>query len=53
MGSDPAESVVNRSLQCHSVSGLYALGAGAFPTSGVANPTLTLSALSLLAGRSV
>ena len=53
MGADPATSVVNRTLRCHSVSGLFALGAGAFPTSSASNPTLTLSALSLMAGRSL
>lgn len=53
MGSDPATSVVNKTCECHDVRGLYALGAGVFPTSAPANPTLTLSALSLNAARSL
>lgn len=53
MGRDPKSSVVNRNSQLHAVSGVYALGSGVFPTSSPANPTLTLSALALLSGRSV
>lgn len=51
MGSDPATSVTDAALRCHEVPGLLALGAGAFPSCPPANPTLTLSALSLRAGR--
>lgn len=53
MGLDPATSVTDPDLRVHGVDGLYALGAGAFPTSSPANPTLTLSALALRAGRQV
>lgn len=53
MGSDPATSVVDQNQRCHAVAGLFALGAGSFPTSTASNPTLTLSALSLMAGRSI
>ncbi|WP_425051810.1 GMC oxidoreductase [Psychromarinibacter sp. S121] len=53
MGLDPETSVTDGFLRCHEVEGLFALGAGSFPTSSAANPTLTLSALSLRAGRSV
>ncbi|MBR9864978.1 MAG: GMC family oxidoreductase [Rhodobacteraceae bacterium] len=53
MGVDPADSVVDPELKCHGVRNLLALGAGAFPTGPAANPTLTLSALSLRAGRAV
>jgi choline dehydrogenase-like flavoprotein len=49
MGDDPATSVVDRNLLCHGVSNLVVLGSGAFPTAAPANPTLTLSALSLRA----
>lgn len=51
MGTDPSTSVVDRNCRVHGISGLYALGAGVFPACGPANPTLTLSAISLMAGR--
>jgi choline dehydrogenase-like flavoprotein len=47
MGADPATSVVDRHLVHHDVRNLVVLGSGAFPTSAPANPTLTISALSL------
>ncbi len=47
MGNDPATSVLDRHLICHTVRNLVVLGSGAFPTAPPANPTLTLSALSL------
>jgi choline dehydrogenase-like flavoprotein len=47
MGNDPATSVLDRHLICHGVRNLVVLGSGAFPTAAPANPTLTLSALSL------
>ena len=53
MGADAGTSVTDGYLRCHEVDGLFALGAGAYPTSSAANPTLTLSALSLRAARSV
>jgi choline dehydrogenase-like flavoprotein len=49
MGSDPASSIVDRHLVHHQVRNLLVLGASVFPTSPPANPTLTLSALSLWA----
>ncbi len=49
MGRDPAESVVDRHLVHHRIRNLLVLGASAFPTCPPANPTLTLSALSLWA----
>jgi len=51
IGNDPTRHVTGDDLQLHSVQGLYALGGGAFPTISPSNPTLTLSALSLRAGR--
>lgn len=51
MGDDPAETVIDRNMRCHQTAGLLALGGGAFPTCSPANPTLTLSALSLRAAR--
>jgi choline dehydrogenase-like flavoprotein len=47
MGGDPAVSIVDRHLVHHQVRNLIVLGSGAFPTGSPANPTLTLSALSL------
>ena len=47
MGSDPATSVIDADLVHHEVRNLVVLGSGAFPTAAPANPTLTLSALSL------
>ncbi|MEL6265408.1 MAG: GMC oxidoreductase, partial [Pseudomonadota bacterium] len=53
MGDDPATSVVDSFGAVHGVGGLHCLGAGVFPTCSAANPTLTLSALSLRAGESL
>ena len=50
MGTDPATSVVDARLRSHAAPNLFVLGAGAFPSCSPANPTLTLAALSLLAG---
>ena len=47
MGADPATSVVDETLVHHRVRNLAVLGGSAFPTSPPANPTLTISALSL------
>ncbi len=53
MGRDPATSVTDPELRLHGVEGLHVLGSGAFPSCSPANPTLTLSALALRAGRHV
>jgi len=47
MGDDPATSVVDANLRVHDVENLYVAGASTFPTSGCANPTFTLVALSI------
>lgn len=49
MGTDPGASVVDRDLRHHHLRNLFVLGASTFPTCPPANPTLTLSALSLRA----
>lgn len=49
MGDDPKTSVVDRHLRYHGLRNLVVPGAGVFPTTPPANPTLTLSALSLWA----
>jgi gluconate 2-dehydrogenase alpha chain len=48
MGHDPATSVVDRFGFSHEVPNLGVLGASNFPTTGGANPTLTVQALSWL-----
>jgi glucose dehydrogenase len=53
MGSDPDKSVVDPNLRTHEHRNLFILGSGVFPTSGTANPTLTIAALSLRAAGSV
>jgi choline dehydrogenase-like flavoprotein len=47
MGSNPKTSVVDRALRVHGTSNLFVAGSSVFVTSGSANPTLTLTALSL------
>ena len=49
MGTDPGTSVVDPNLRTHEHRNLFILGSGVFPTSGTANPTLTIAALSLRA----
>lgn len=51
MGTDPRTSVVDPSLRVHSVPNLYCAGASVFPTSGCANPTYTIVALSVRLAR--
>ena len=53
MGVTAADSVIDDHLALHNHRNVFALGAGAFPTASAANPTLTLSALSLRAGAAV
>jgi choline dehydrogenase-like flavoprotein len=47
MSDDPRQGVVNAHGLVHGVSNLYVAGSAIFPTSGQANPTLTIVALSL------
>lgn len=47
MGNDPRTSVVDRNCRVHGMKNLYCAGSSCFPTSGAANPTLSLVALSL------
>lgn len=49
MGESVETGVVDDRLRCHEVRNVFSLGAGAFPSCSPANPTLTLSALSLRA----
>ncbi|WP_231755219.1 GMC oxidoreductase [Bordetella sp. N] len=51
MGRDPGDSVVDTDCRVHEASNLFVASAAVFPTSGQANPTLTIVALALrLAG---
>ena len=47
MSVDPATGVVDADCRVHGVPGLYVCGSSVFPTSGYANPTLTIVALAL------
>ncbi len=47
MGLDPRCSVVDRDCRVHGVQNLFIASSAVFPTSGQANPTLTIVALSL------
>lgn len=47
MHQDPKRGVVDANCRVHGVGNLYVAGAAVYPTSGSANPTLTLVALSL------
>ncbi len=47
MSDDPRSGVVDRNCRVHGIDNLYVAGSSVFPTSGTANPTLTLVALAL------
>jgi choline dehydrogenase-like flavoprotein len=47
MSDDPKTGVVDRNAKVHGVENLYITGSSIFPTSGYANPTLTIVALAL------
>ncbi len=49
MGHNPADSIVDRYLRHHRVRNLLVLGSSVYPTCPPANPTLTISALSMWA----
>ena len=46
MGDSPRNSVVDRQCRVHGLANLYIAGSAVFPTTGYANPTLTIVALS-------
>jgi choline dehydrogenase-like flavoprotein len=50
MHEDPREGVVDPTCRVHGMSDLYVGGGSVFPTSGAANPTLTIVALALRLG---
>jgi choline dehydrogenase-like flavoprotein len=45
MNADPKLGVVDPNLKVHGTGNLYVAGSSVFPTSGIANPTLTILAL--------
>jgi choline dehydrogenase-like flavoprotein len=47
MHADPRQGVVDAQCRVHGVANLYVAGSSVFPTSGAANPTLTLVALAV------
>lgn len=53
MGEDPETSIVDKNLRHHIHKNLFVLGSSSFPTCTPANPTLTISALSLKAAKSM
>lgn len=47
MNNESTKGVVNSNCQVHGINNLYIAGSSCFPTSGAANPTLTIVALSI------
>ncbi len=47
MHDDPKQGVVDANCKVHGISNLFVAGSSVFPTSGYANPTLTIIALAL------
>ena len=47
MNTDPKYGVVDQNCRVHSISNLFIAGPSVFPTSGYANPSLTIIALAL------
>jgi choline dehydrogenase-like flavoprotein len=47
MSPNPDDGVVDENCRIHGVRNLYVAGSSVFPTSGIANPTLTLIALAM------
>lgn len=50
MARSPQQGVVDEQCRVHGVDNLYIAGSSVFPTSGIANPTLTLLALAFRLG---
>ena len=50
MGNDPKKSVVDANLKVHGSKNIFVIGSSVFPTGGHANPTLTITQLSLRLG---
>ena len=53
MGAEPEDSVVDANCRTHDHDNLYAVGSGVFPSTGTANPSLTIAALALRASKTI
>jgi choline dehydrogenase-like flavoprotein len=53
MHADPRRGVVDADCRVHGIANLYVAGSSVFPTSGSANPTLTIVALAVRLARHV
>ena len=53
MGNDPGDSVVDAVCRSHDHPNLFLVGGGSFPSTGTANPTLTILALALRASEQI
>jgi choline dehydrogenase-like flavoprotein len=53
MHVDPKQGVVDGNCRVHGLANLFVAGSSVFPTSGHANPTLTIVALALRLGAHV
>ena len=53
MSVDPHTGVVDSDCRVHGVRNLYVASASVFPTAGVANPTLTVTAIAVRVARTV
>jgi choline dehydrogenase-like flavoprotein len=53
MGVDPRASVVDAMCRAHDLENLRIVDASVLPTSGAANPSLTVAALALRVGRDI
>lgn len=53
MGTDPSRSITDRDGRAHDHQNLFLAGSGLFPTSGTANPTLTIAALALATAETI
>ena len=53
MGTDPANSVVNRYGQSWDIPNLFLVGSSTFPTMSGFNPTLTLQALAYMTAEAI
>jgi choline dehydrogenase-like flavoprotein len=47
MSTDAEHGVVDETCRMHGLRNLYIAGSSVFPTSGIANPTLTIIALAV------
>ena len=53
MGSNPAESVVNRYGQSWDIPNLFVVGSSTFPSMSGFNPTLTIQALAYMSADAI